>query len=283
MAENNLLTVTNEELVLLRQMLADYLRDRRFQPRFVDEPDDQATEVHVARTPTGGIPARTLLDDGSTEPGRAECDIYRITVDRDGNPLITEVYGLAKTVYNVSATSIAQDSWVAVHKDKWGIWLVSTPGTSGFWARLTNKTYVDGNYVAYSWVRVIPNVDSTPLDFTDTDDTGEPGNYPAYEVNNSDLPVAYDESEHGTASATSTSTDTTASNAYPFIAWLVPGDGAFYLFEQAPRWEDLEIDTSLAAVVRGSVTYRWAWLLRYNQVTKLVERTYYVLVRDISS
>lgn len=283
MAEKNLLTVTKEELDLLRQMAADYRKERRFQPRFTEDQDDQATEVHVAKTPADGIPARTLLEDGGAEPGYADCNVYRVVTDSEGNPILSEVYRLEKRVYNVSSTAIAPDTWVAVHKDKWGIWLVSTPGVSGFWVRLTNKTYVDGNYVAYSWTRVIPNVDSTPLDFTDTEDTGGPGNYPAYEVNNTDLPVAYDDSEHGTASISGTATGTTSSGLYPFIAWLIPGDGEFYLFEQGPRWEDLEIDTDLSPVIRGSVIYRWAWVLRYNQVTKLVERTYYALVRDIST
>jgi len=85
--------------------------------------------MYIAKPQTSdGIPALT----NDNEPGKADCDIYRIDPDTeelvaveddDGNPV-------EKEVYNISEAPIGQD-WILVEKTKHGKW-VAIPGATVF-------------------------------------------------------------------------------------------------------------------------------------------------------
>ena len=107
--------------------------------------DPMAPEVYIARTPAGGIPALTEGVGTGTgtgsgcdydEPGYATCPIYRIlpptgTGSHDCDHHIEPVNGLTRTVFNLSSSSVAGNSWVLVVRDKWGSWFVPPSGGGG--------------------------------------------------------------------------------------------------------------------------------------------------------
>lgn len=86
---------------------------------FTRSEDHQAPEVYVAKLVSDDIPAAS-----DTEPGDGTCDIYQILIV-DGTPIITQVEGLNKTVYNISSQPIAGDQWIVLKRTKYGRWLAS--------------------------------------------------------------------------------------------------------------------------------------------------------------
>lgn len=96
-------------------------------------------------------------------------------------------------------------------------------GDSGFHARLTKKTYpAFGGYIEYNFDRLTDTDD--PVAITWTDATQDP--FPAYELNNIDVPVS--------ASGTLYSG---GSDDHPTIVRMYKGAGDYYLFDSQPRWE----------------------------------------------
>lgn len=221
----------------------------------IDHQEHQAPEVYIAKA-TDTVPAMS-----GEEPGIGPCEIYRIIpvtglVDRVGN--------LTYQVYNLSTTDVDADTWLVIQRDKFGQWVIkhAVGGEASFWARLTYKTYTDGSYTAYSWVRQVDAVTPTPVTYADHELSGDDESFPAYEVNNVDLPVDLSPADP----LTGTGTGTGVSDDQPFIARLWPGVGDYYLFEQEPRWEFIRI-TSDETVSHGGNDYFNAELMRYDQIT----------------
>lgn len=99
------------------------------------------SEVHVALTPSGGLPGMTLdfqiggvgstgtgtFGSGNT-PGYAVCDVYKIQLDGVTPDLVSA--NLTKTVYNLHG-DIDGGEWVIIAKDKYGNWYVVERVTKG--------------------------------------------------------------------------------------------------------------------------------------------------------
>lgn len=110
--------------------MAEEHRQRRQGMRAVFPGYDLAVgpEVYIAKTPSGGIPARTETSGSSTlvEPGSAECDIYRIYADT-----VEPMEGLSHLVYNISDNAVDGDTYITIVRDKLGVWLAQVSGSSG--------------------------------------------------------------------------------------------------------------------------------------------------------
>ena len=103
-----------------------------------------------------------------------------------------------------------------------------TPGsTSGFWARLTAKTYPMFGDIEYQFTPVADSDDPTPITWTDGPISGSV----AYEANNNDLPVS--PSSDGIYSG--------SVDDRPTIVWMRQGTGNYYLFASEPREDIVEI------------------------------------------
>lgn len=129
-----------------------------------DEAEDhQAPEVYVAKPQTSaGIP-KLLATDGTTgtgtdisgslfdEPGKAECDIYKILVDSvSGDPELHSM-GLTKTVHNLSSSDLDQD-WILVIRTKAGKWIATSTTPGGIeWAKLVDTLYEGETAAASIW------------------------------------------------------------------------------------------------------------------------------------
>ncbi len=100
----------------------------------------------------------------------------------------------------------------------------ASSGTDGFWAKLTAKVNLDGCSPTYSWTQVLDSDGACPLDWADLALSGGPGHFPAYHVNDIDLPVV----------------EPDTLDAHPFVVWLRRGDGDYYLIDVPPDWEFCE-------------------------------------------
>lgn len=267
MAENVVGGFSDDGAREYRDFYADYRRRAPLhlaRPRPV-EPVAQGEEppMYVVLTPPGGIPAMweetsgggtgsagdavagtgtgTLGDQGD-RPGFADCDAYGLTFVTPGGAQLThprlESLGFSVTVYNAAFTAVPGSRFVTAVRDALGQWWADRlPGSSaaapaGFWARLTGKTYVTGEFIRYTFEPVIDGTSPTTVTWTDG---AVSGSY-AYEVNNTDLVVAVSEAA-GTGTGTSTTQDD-----YPTIVWMWPSSyGSYYLFEITPRWEFVAI------------------------------------------
>ncbi len=94
----------------------------------VPESEYRTPEVYVAKTPTGGIPANaegTGTGTGAADdPGQAECNVYQL----NPSTLELENIGYPQTVYNLSTTVVAGNTFVLVLRDKFGVWWANTGG-----------------------------------------------------------------------------------------------------------------------------------------------------------
>ncbi len=145
--------LTENDVAILREMVRRE-RGRRSnpdqRPKYVEN-DHQAPEVYVALTPLGGIPA--LLEPGlgtgtgsGNEANSADCDIYRLLPVDDALTIfdLHPVFEVTKTVYNLSESSIAGDSWVLAVRDKFGVWWAVPTATGGSTAAFTGASYTRG-------------------------------------------------------------------------------------------------------------------------------------------
>lgn len=165
--------LTGADLDVIKALVRDYrngpTRGRGYDGR-VDHEEQQAPEVYVALTPSGGIPAlaaSSVVDTGTGQadehngdaPGYAECAAYRVLPPADGTDgaELWEVPGLSFRVHNASGSDVAGDSWVLVVRDKGGVWWAVTGGGGGseasFLVLLTEVQWV-GAFRQYSAVEV---------------------------------------------------------------------------------------------------------------------------------
>lgn len=95
----------------------------------IDHEEMHTTEVYIARSPVGGIPA--LQSMGSTGigdiPGSALCTVFKTSQSAD---LTQDVTGYQHTVYNLATTVIPGDTWLIIVRDKYGKWYALQSMTS---------------------------------------------------------------------------------------------------------------------------------------------------------
>jgi hypothetical protein len=93
-----------------------------------DAEEPTSPEIYLAKTPAGGIPARTAgTPPAGDKPGQADCLIWRIRVTPSG-PELHEVGALSKTVYNFTTTAVLGDDFVLTTRDKLGAWIAVPSG-----------------------------------------------------------------------------------------------------------------------------------------------------------
>jgi len=133
-------------------------------------------------------------------------------------------------------------------------------GDTGFWVRLTKKTYTLDGYRKYDWTQVVDSDNPTPLDWAFGGKSGTADDHPIYEVNDIDLAVNDMTGGGGGGSGSSGSGGT----GKPVIYWARPGQGDYYLIDMVPRWEMTEktSDPDADGLATGN-------LLRYDQDIKL--------------
>ena len=128
--------------------------------RETDEVVNQSTEVHIAKTPAGGIPALAVVGS-STRPGYADCDIYTIIDDPASNPYIELIDDAEERVYNLSTSSISGNSWILITKDKFGNWIstdlaLTNVGVTEEWVGVSELTQSGDIYIGYRYTWSIP-------------------------------------------------------------------------------------------------------------------------------
>lgn len=141
-------TLSESEMRDFLQMREAFRREPknspRDQPGFIESIPPETTEFYIARTPRGGIPA--LSEDPSTgtgiedTPGSANCKIYRIIKDENGDwlikPYTTQEPGFFRRVFNLCDHSLMGQRWIRIVQEKSGAWVsmeacrqVDAPGT----------------------------------------------------------------------------------------------------------------------------------------------------------
>lgn len=243
---------------------------------FAEQPN-----VYLALTPPGGIPAMWeergtgtgsgtqgdqsagttgtgTLGDVGDRPGYADCTLFQLNYATSTGRALTHPrtgsLGFTERVYNPTFTAIPGGHYFPVMRDPFGDWWIVQGGgggsTTGFWARLTNKTFISGGYIQYTYEKVKDSPTPSAITWTDLASTGT-----AYEVNNVDVPVALSETP-GTSTGTHTSQD-----EFPTIVWMWPSpNGSYALFDQPPRIE-------ICQIISGSGGVYQAYVLRYDQVS----------------
>ncbi len=99
-------------------------------------------EVFVARTPTDGIPAVVVNDDGRLDrPQAAPCKFYRRNTI-NGLDVLVSLKDATKPVYNLSTSDIPGDTWILAIRDKSGTWF-----TNG----VTRPTEIDFGVQHVTW------------------------------------------------------------------------------------------------------------------------------------
>jgi hypothetical protein len=130
--------INDELLRLIRQMIQSEQRrsgNTGQRPGGDLQEGWQASDVYVALTPAGGIPALAEGPDTGTglgegdKPGGADCRIHRLLLSGTDRRLYDS--GFTRTVYNLSQDDVPGSIWVAIVKDKYGDWLVVSPGALG--------------------------------------------------------------------------------------------------------------------------------------------------------
>lgn len=94
------------------------------------EPDIQAPEVYIARTPLTGVPALTAAVGTGTGtgaeagdyPGYADCQLYRILGQFGSTPYIESLGVPVRRVFNCSKQAVPGGIWILVARDKIGAW-----------------------------------------------------------------------------------------------------------------------------------------------------------------
>lgn len=120
--------LSERDAKLIQQFLYTYSRQQRYVNAFGRPGDDKldheemhTTEVYIARSGSGGIPA--LQSMGSTGigdiPGSALCTVFKTSQSAD---LTQDVTGYQHTVYNLAETAVPPNTWLIIVRDKYGKW-----------------------------------------------------------------------------------------------------------------------------------------------------------------
>lgn len=118
--------LSQKDAKLFRELAYKFLRQQHYVNAFGRPPDNKidneemhTSEIHIARSPEGGIPAlEALSSDGIGHiPGKAVCTIFKTSQSAD---LTEDVTDFKETIYNLSTTAIPEETWLVVVKDKYG-------------------------------------------------------------------------------------------------------------------------------------------------------------------
>jgi hypothetical protein len=119
--------LSEDDLLLLREVISYWKNlPRNARNRPAPDPSDQTTtDIYVAETPSGGIPARV-----GTTVGIATCNIYRIDA---ATQKLTKVGTTSKRVCNLSTSEIMGNIYIPVAKEKYNQYVVTgtTDTTAG--------------------------------------------------------------------------------------------------------------------------------------------------------
>lgn len=119
----NITALDDRDRRLIQELIRTSKSARPPVGRELEDLQDDAPEVYVARTPVGGIDG--LQEETGTgindRPGYATCNIYRI-LSINSIPTLFPIPSLTKRVYNLSHDRIGGNRWVMVTRDKLGSW-----------------------------------------------------------------------------------------------------------------------------------------------------------------
>lgn len=125
--------LSQSDLLILRRIIKTFDRMQHYTNAFGREPEDKidheefhTSEIHIAFTPEGGIPANTILSSSgiSDQPGSADCQIFRINPNAAPEAAET-IPSYTKKVYNLSSEAVSGSSWILTARDKYGKWIVA--------------------------------------------------------------------------------------------------------------------------------------------------------------
>lgn len=177
----------------------------------------QAPETYVARTPTGGIPALTEVDGDDSEdiPGSAECRIYQVIRDYEGQqPRLVYLPDEDRVVFNVNLEPIGANRWIVVTRHKMGHWLAlaifPSPsdddpyvGVDPIYGDTGTGTNPEAGGASGLWTGYPGYFACSPVVITETDVFCEPGSYTVLHTLG-----------HGLGTGTGTGTDVVLTNYY---------------------------------------------------------------------
>ena len=114
-------------LAQVQQMIRDYYGQVRGErPEFPMVKVPSGPEVYVAKSPVGGIPARS-----GTTLRSALCDLYRDTPASFGSTtrsiaawLGADGEQVQRRVYNLSSEAVAAEAYIVITRTKLGTWVV---------------------------------------------------------------------------------------------------------------------------------------------------------------
>lgn len=147
MANEPLITLSPSDVRVIKDLAEKVRKLPQNNPLLTTQDRPQGSpEVYIAKVPSDGIPALTLVGEagtagGNDQPGQADCDIYRIDISVDPPELIG-VDGLNKTVYNVYQNDIVEP-YVVIARSKFGRWLALPSGAVTEVVYLRNNTSYD--------------------------------------------------------------------------------------------------------------------------------------------
>lgn len=147
MANEPLITLSPNDVRVVKELVEKVRKLPQNNPLLTTQDRPQGSpEVYIAKVPSAGIPALTLVGEagtagGNDQPGQANCDIYRIDISVDPPELIG-VDGLNKTVYNVYQNDITEP-YVVIARSKFGRWLALPSGAVTEVVYLRNNTSYD--------------------------------------------------------------------------------------------------------------------------------------------
>ena len=136
-------------------------------------------------------------------------------------------------------------------------WVFSFGGESSFLAVLIAKSY-EGTTPIYSWLGV-DQEPLAPLMYYPNGTHGEPGNFPAYHINNIDIVV----------SPEAAAEDPLSNVSENCVVRMWRGAGDYYLFEPMPRWEFGRKTSATSTEINGMQVFTGK-RVRWDQTTKAV-------------
>lgn len=124
--EEELFVLTAEDADKLKQFMREAKTALGLDPTSGPGVLPGTTEILIALTPPGGIPAlgEGTGTGGFTDlPGSALCDIYRVTEYGSGQYALSPVTGLQKRVLNVNEAPIGGSKYIIIGRTRQGFWV----------------------------------------------------------------------------------------------------------------------------------------------------------------
>lgn len=112
------IVLSDDDLRVLKELLDRVKRSFGESPKLVPDFPLTTSEVYVAKTPGGGVPALT----GAT-PGTAACEVYELRMV-SGSVTLISLSPLVQDVYNVSPIVLPAGEYVVIRREKFGFWVI---------------------------------------------------------------------------------------------------------------------------------------------------------------